>query len=301
MNKKKYLCIGHSTYDITLPVEEYPKENIKHRLTEYVECGGGPASNAAYLLAKWGMDTSLMSIVGDDYYGSLIIDEFKKVGLNTKYIEQKKGYKTSTSYIIANKSNGTRTVITTKKEAIRKLKHNESIYADYILVDGEHPETALKVLLENKETISVIDAGRLTKDTKMLGKLVDYLVCSKDFAEEFSKTTIDSQDKNTLIICYEKLKKYFKNQVIITLEAEGCFTKINEEYKKIPSIPVKSIDSTGAGDIFHGAFTYFIGNEYDLEEAIRLASITSAISVTRIGSRYSVPTLQEVLDYDNII
>lgn len=301
MNKKKYLCIGHSTYDITLPVDEYPEENIKHRLKEYVECGGGPASNAAYVLAKWGMDTALMSIVGDDYYGSLIINEFKKVGLNTKYIEQKKGYKTSTSYIIANKSNGSRTVITTKKDAIRKLKENKSIYADCILIDGEHPETALKVLLENKEAISVLDAGRLTKDTKMLGKMVDYLVCSKDFAEAFSKTKIDPKNEQTLIDCYKTLKAYFKNTVIITLEEEGSFTEIEGKYKKIPTISVTSIDSTGAGDIFHGAFTYFIGNGYKLEEAIRLSSITSAISVTKIGSRFSVPKLSEVLEYDSII
>lgn len=301
MIEKKFVCIGHSTYDITLPVDEYPKENVKHRLKNHIECGGGPASNAAYLLAKWGMNTTLISVIGDDYYGKLILDEFKKVGANTKYIEQKKSHQTSTSYIIANTSNGSRTVITSKKDPVRNLSHDISIEADYILIDGEHPEAALQVLLENKDAISVIDAGRLNKDTKMLGKQVDYLVCSKDFAEEFCKSKIDCKDINTIIECYEKLKKYFKNTIVITLEADGSFTEINGEYKKIPSISVKAVDSTGAGDIFHGAFTYFIGNGYTLEETIRLSSITSAISVTRIGSRLSVPDLKEVLEYDDVI
>ena len=90
-------------------------------------------------------------------------------------------------------------------------------------------------------------------------------------------------------------------KIIITLEAKGSFTKINGKYEIIPSIKVKAIDSTGAGDIFHGAFTYFIANNYPLYDAIRLASITGGISVTRIGSRFSIPDLEEVLNYDIII
>lgn len=303
MKRKNYVCVGHSTYDITLPMNEYPTENIKYRLDKHVECGGGPASNGAYLLAKWGEQTTLLSIVGDDYYGKLILEDFKKIGANTKYIELKKGHQTSSSYIIANMSNGSRTILTSKKDPIRKLEQDVTINADVILLDGEHPETALKVLVDNdhKDVISVLDAGRLNKDTRLLGKLVTYLVCSKDFAEEFAEMKINYDDMNTVVVCYEKLKKYFDTNIIITLESYGSFTEINGEYKRIPSVEVKAIDSTGAGDIFHGAFTYFIGNGYPLEKAIHYASITGAISVTRIGSRFSIPDLNEVLEYDDDI
>lgn len=301
MRNKKFVCVGHSTYDITLPMNDYPTENIKYRLDKHIECGGGPASNGAYLLAKWGMKTSILSIVGDDHYGKLIREDFRKIGANTKYLELRKNHQTSSSYIIANMSNGSRTVLTSKKPPIRSLEQDVTVNADVILIDGEHPETALKVLIDNENAISVIDAGRLNKDTKMLGKMVTYLVCSKDFAEEFAKIKIDYKDKETIIACYEKLKAYFKNNVIITLESHGSFTEIDGKYKQIPSVKVKAVDSTGAGDIFHGAFTYFIGNNYPLEEAIHYASIAGAISVTRIGSRFSIPTLEEVLEYDNLI
>lgn len=299
MKKKNYVCIGHSTYDITLPVNEYPTENIKYRLDKHVECGGGPASNGAYLLAKWGKKTSLLSIVGDDHYGHLVYDDFKKIGANTKYLEIRKNHQTSSSYIIANMSNGSRTILTSKGSALRHLEQDVTIDADVVLLDGEHPETALKVLVDNDddETISVLDAGRLNKDTKLLGKLVTYLICSRDFAEDFAGIKINYNDMKTVIACYEKLKKYFDTNVIITLESHGSFTEIDGKYKQIPSVKVKAVDSTGAGDIFHGAFTYFIGNEYPLEEAIKYASITAAISVTRIGSRFSIPTLEEVLNY----
>lgn len=297
----KAICVGHSTFDTTLPVDEYPKENVKTRIKEHIECGGGPAANGAYLLAKWGMDTTIASVMGNDFYGQCVYEDFKKIGANTKYLELREGHGTSSSYIIANMSNGSRTAITSKKPPIRKLTQTIDEKYDLILVDGEHPETAKEVLLNNREAISVLDAGRLSDDTRELGKLVTYVICSHDFAEEFSNKKTDVNDINTLIEIYNELKNYFQTNIIITLEEAGSFTEINNEYRIIPSIKVKAIDSTGAGDIFHGAFTYFIGKGYSLEDTIRYSSISGAISVTRIGSRYSIPTLEEVLDYDNTI
>ena len=298
----KVVCVGHSTYDTTLPMDTYPTENVKYRIGKHIECGGGPASNGAYLLAKWGLDVAIASVIGKDYYGDRIIDDFTKIGADTKYLEQREDHYTSSSFIIANMRNGSRTIITSKKNPVRKLASEVDEKADLILIDGEHPETAYEVLEKNPNAVSVLDAGRLNEDTKFLGKKVSYVVCSKDFAEEFSQLKITNPlNIKTLIEIYESLKAYFNTNIIITLEASGSFTKIDDNYEVIPSVKVKAIDSTGAGDIFHGAFTYFIGKQYPLREAIRLASITGAISVTRIGSRYSIPDLAEVLDYDLVI
>ena len=297
----KIVCIGHSTYDITLPVNEFPEENRKIRLTEHIECGGGPAANGAYLLAKWGMDVSLVSIVGNDYYGDKVIEEDKNMGVDTTYIEKHDNHSTSSSYIIANMSNGTRTILTSKKESIRKLSNSIDISADVILIDGEHPETAYEILEKNPNAISILDAGRLNDDTKFLGKFVTYFVCSKEYAENFTNKEINIERMDKLIEIYEELNSYFNTNIIITLEEKGVFTKIDENYEIIPSMKVKAIDSTGAGDIFHGAFTYFIANNYPLKEAIKLANITGAISVTRMGARYSIPILTEVLEYDRAI
>ncbi len=297
----KIVCVGHSTYDITIPMKEYPIENIKYRLDHHIECGGGPASNGAYLLAKWGMDTTMISIVGNDYYGDQIIEEFNKVGVHTQYMEKMPNHRTTSSYIISNMSNGSRTILSSKDTAVTKLSYPIDIQADVILIDGEHPETAHEILDKNPNAISVLDAGRLNDNTKSLGKKVSYLVCSKDFAEEFTGKKLSVQDEAGLRIALDELRDYFQTCVVITLEAAGSYTIINGEYQVIPSVKVKALDSTGAGDIFHGAFTYFIANNYSLKETIKYASITSAISVTRIGTRYSIPLLSEVLEYDKAI
>lgn len=295
------ICVGHSTFDTTLPMNEYPIENTKNRIEKHIECGGGPASNGAYLLQKWGMPTTICSVVGDDYYGDRILDDFIQVGADIRYIEKTKNHFTDSSYIIANMSNGSRTIISSKDIKIRKLSQDVNDKCDVILIDGEHPETAHQVLNNNPDAISVIDASRLNDDTRALGKKVTYLVCSHEFAEEFINKKLDYNNIELLTEAHKELVKYFNTNVIITLEANGSFTIIDGKYKIVPSIKVKAVDSTGAGDIFHGAFTYFIGMGYPLYEAIRLASVTGAISVTRIGSRFSIPTLKEVLEYDNVI
>lgn len=297
----KAICVGHSTFDTTLPIEEYPIENKKYRIKNHIECGGGPASNGAYLLAKWGLDTTIASIVGNDYYGDKVVEDFKKVHADTSFLEQRENYMTTSSYIIANMSNGSRTILTSKQPPIRKLNKTVDLKADAILIDGEHPETALEVLENNPQAISVLDAGRLTDDTRILGKKVTYVACSKDFAEEFTNQKIDYQDLSNLKDIHQIIEDYYQTNIIITLEDKGAFTKINDNYELIPSIKVKALDSTGAGDIFHGALTFFLANQYSIKEAIRYACITGAISVTRIGSRNSIPTLHEVLDYDNVI
>ena len=297
----KIICIGNAAYDVTLPVNHYPVENKKIRLdAPRVECGGGSASNCAYLLAKWGMETYFAGAVGDDYYGNRIIEEFEKVGVNTKYIEKKKNVPTTSSFIIANTSIGSRTILTDKsKDMVMKKREIDDDF-DVILLDGYERDFAVEVIKKNPNAIKIIDAGSLRENTVELAKMVDYVVCSNDFAMEFTKKKIDYTDMKTLIEIYDDLKKEFSQNVVITLEDKGCFT-YDDGYKMVPSIKVKSVDSTGAGDIYHGAFTYCIANGYDIITTMKMSNITGALSVTRVGGRFSIFTLEEVkAKYDEL-
>ena len=83
----KVLCLGHISYDIIFPLKGFIEENKKIRIKEKIECGGGPASNAAYLLGKWGIETYIAGVVGNDLYGNEIKNEFEISNVNTKYLE----------------------------------------------------------------------------------------------------------------------------------------------------------------------------------------------------------------------
>ncbi len=297
------ICVGHLAFDTTLPVLDFPIENTKIRIDkDIIHCGGGPASNAAYLLGSWKMPTTIIGAVGDDILGDYLISEFEEIGVDTSLIEKIKGKKTTTSYIIANINKGSRTIFTKKEDGLNvtdnflMLKDDDKkSEVEVILIDGEEYKASVDILSKYPQAISIIDAGRVRDSTVSLCKLVDYVVCSKDFALEYTNHSVVND--TTLIEMYQKLKQDFNQaQVIITLEEMGCYTEIDGVLQIIPSILVKPVDSTGAGDIFHGAFAYFIANQYPLKEALILSNITGALSTLQIGGRNSIPLFHEVLE-----
>lgn len=194
----KILCIGHVAYDITIPMEQYPIENTKNRVSSRVECGGGPASNAAYLLGKWGLETYIAGMIGNDLYGKRIKKEFEEVGVNTTYLEMNYEQETTSSFIIANKETGTRTVFTYRPNSIKMKPITLTFEPDLILVDGQEVELSKEIIKKYPNAISVIDAGRATPEIIELAKLVNYTVCSKEFAESVTNMTIDYEKPNTL-------------------------------------------------------------------------------------------------------
>ena len=289
----KALCIGNVVYDYIMPMETFPKENIKYRIENTINCGGGPANNAAHLLSLWGVNTYFAGVIGNDENGKKIKEEFKNANINTKFLEINKENETAMSFILINSKSGSRTIFT-KRSSKMKLTKEISIKPNLILIDGQELEASKKALENNPNAISIIDAGRINAEVIELAKMVDYVVCSKYFAEEFTKIKINLKDKETLKKIFNKLENNFKN-VIITVEEKGTLCKVNNVVKLIPSIDVKELDSTGAGDVFHGAFAYCLLKKFDLEKSIKIANIAGAISVTRLGGRYSIPSLKEVM------
>ncbi len=290
----KILCLGHAAYDVTVPLDEYPIENTKNRVDELFECGGGPASNAAYLLGKWGMDVYFAGVVGVGERGKAIREEFEKVKVKVDYLETNPLYRTTFSFIIANKSKGSRTVLAYRSKDMKMSELNLNFVPDIILIDGQEYEISKQVLKQYPQAISIIDAGRATPEIVELAKMVNYLVCSKEFAEEVSGITIDYNNKQTIVDLYNNLKQNFNNTIVVTLEKKGCLYEYNGQIKIMPSIEVKAIDSTGAGDIFHGAFTYGIAKKLPFEKTLKISNIAGALSVTRIGGRNSVFSLEEM-------
>lgn len=296
----KVLVIGHSSYDISCPVEEYPVENTKYRLTENAMCGGGPAGNAAYLLGKWGVDTYYAGVVGSDDYGTKIKKEFESVGVHTDYLETNYEKPTSVSFIMINKKNGSRTLFNIAGERSSMKKYDFNMDPDVILIDGHEYTASINAINKYPNAISIIDAGRITPELNELCKYCKYIVASKGFAETQTKMKFDFSNPNSLVQIYTQLKnKYPRSEVVVTLEDKGALYAVNNEIKIMPGLKVQAVDTTGAGDIFHGAFTYAIAKGYDIEKSVRYANITAGLSVQKLGARFSIPTLVEVTNYYN--
>lgn len=297
----KIVCIGHATYDTIVSLDNFPKENTKTRIENTIQCGGGPAATAAYLLAKWGSDVSFLGIIGNDYYGSKIKEELQQVGVDITYIEKVKDYKTDSSYIIVNKKNNSRTILTSETKNIQMKKITPNIEPEIILMDGQEYDMSISMLENNLDAVSILDAGRVTNEVLDLSEKVTYLIASLEFASQVTNVNIDYNNMRTIRDLYLKMKNKFNNNIIITLEDRGCLYEIDGEIKIMSSLKVQALDTTGAGDIFHGAFAYGIANKLSYEQSIKLAIIASGLSVTCIGSRNSIFELDKIMEiYEQI-
>lgn len=298
IDNKNIFCIGHASFDMTFPVDEYPREGEKIKTSSKMECGGGTASNACALLALWNMSPYFIGAVGDDYFGDRVIGALDNYGVETKYLDQIENAHTSTSFVIIAHDTGKRTITTFKDPNLYLAPREIKEQADYILCDGEHLEVTHKLMDQSPQAIKVIDASFAKKGTLTLCYAMDYIICSRFFAEQVSEKKINIKKKDTIKKVYDLLVEKFNTNVIITLSEKGSYTKIDDEYKLIPSISVNVVDPTGAGDAFRGAFLYFLSKDYQIEKAIYLANITGALTTTEIGGRFSFPKLEKVLEYD---
>lgn len=287
------LCIGQTAYDITMPIQEALIENQKYRVYDKLECLGGPAANAAYLCAKWKAPTILVTRLGNDTYGKKIMKDFEAIGLNCDYILSSDDFETPLSFIINNQLNGSRTIINNPGHPQRVDYMLPEEKVDVILVDGHELEISLAAIKKYPDAISILDAGTCKPSTVELAQVVDYLVCSQDFAKQYVQANFDFLDEEQLSSVMEELKKLNKKNVIMTLGEHGLLFE-SEGMKHLSAYHVEVKDTTGAGDIFHGSFAYAMHENMDLLSALQLASMSSAISVTRFGSQPSIPTLDEV-------
>jgi len=295
------LSIGKCTYDIICPVDEYPVEGTKYLLNSNIECGGGTASNIAYLLGKWGETSYIAGVIGSDDYATKITKEFQQALVKTDYLETAYNTATPISILIVNKKKATRTrfdVVGASQPGLKKTDY--AIKPDLIFTDGKDYAAVVNALNKFPNAISIIDAGTVDRDMLELCKYVKYIVCSKYFAETVTNLKIDYNNSNSLVNVYKKLKnRYPNNNIIITLENMGAMYTINNEIKIMPGIKTEVVDPSGAGDIFRGTFAYCLVNNFDIEKAITYSNIAAGLSVGKVGIRTSIPTIKEVISYYN--
>lgn len=285
------LCIGQSTLDISLPLDQPITENLKFRVYDKLESAGGPSTTAAILLGLWGEHVTLASRLGQDIYAAHINNTLLQSRVRHLSIPCDH-FSTPMSVILTNKINGNRTIFNCPGLiASSDFEIHEPV--DILLCDAHEPEITHRFLDQNPQVISVLDAGGYRPETVELAKRVTWLVSSQTFAEQYAGVKLDMSDPLTWIALFHKLHE-LNAHPIVTLGDQGCLYEEDGSINHMPSFPAHAIDTNGAGDIFHGAFVYGLAHQLSLSDTLSLASMASAISVTRRGGSLSIPSLQEV-------
>lgn len=287
------LCVGHASYDIIIPMQFYPTENSKTEIDTTFGSGGGPAANAAFMLSKWGVRSAFAGSIGDDNYGCCIMNEFATAEMDTSLLEVRKNHSTPLSIILVNTSNGSRTIINRKSPVLDYTLPDAEFRPQLLLFDGHELNASLAALRAFPGVITILDAGSVRPGTMRLVHEVDYVVASERFALQFCGIDkIDTVDKQRQ--CLEQIRSK-NNPVVITLGERGLIYD-DGSFHQLRALNINAIDTTAAGDIFHGAFAYGLLKRFSFKETLKLASIAAGISVTRLGGRSSIPDLEEVLN-----
>ncbi len=296
------LSIGKATFETTIPLDAFLTENTKTIVKEKMDNVGGAACNVACLFNKWNCETYFSGVIGYDDGGNFVKKELENANINTSFVETNYDKKTSTTFVMVNKSNTSRTSLTVEPEIYHLKKIEFDMDVDIIYSDGfEYTATthAFNKYQTSKTVLGAgLDNGSNPKEVVALIKHAKYVIFSLDFAEKLTNLKTDFNDPKTLLALYKDLKsRYMEQEIIVTLKNMGAMYQINSEIKVMPTITVKEIDRTSAGDIFDGAFTFALGKKYDLEKCIRVANIAAGLSTTKYGGSSSIPLFSEVTQY----
>ncbi|RME64775.1 MAG: carbohydrate kinase, partial [Caldilineae bacterium] len=249
------LCVGVACYDLTFSVERHVGPNEKIRASDLVGCGGGLAANAAVTAAKLGYTVAFVGYLGQDLYGDEHLREFREAGVLTDFVVRG-AWPTSLSAILVQPDGkralvnygGGRAIPLADQVDLTRLRPRS------ILLDGHHLDVA-RPLVERarREGIpTVLDADSVHPGTEALMDRVEFLVASERFAQVFT----GEEDPEAWV---ERLSAHAPS-VVVTLGEEGLIwrnradSRFGPSQGRFPAFPVPVVDTTGAGDAFHGAF-----------------------------------------------
>ena len=286
------LCVGHASYDLIFSVDHHPNNDEKISATAFLSCGGGPAANAAVLCSRLGFNAAFSGYLGADLFGENHYQELINEKVNTQLINRDNN-PTPLSTILV-KPDGSRALINYKgdtKPLAADAVNYSAVSTKAVLFDGHELQLSLSLLdqTRTKNIPSVLDAGSVHEGTLILMDKVDYLVCSEKFALAFASNT-----SNALI----SLAKIAPN-VIITLGERGLIWQRDQERGYLDAFKINAIDTTGAGDAFHGAFTAALTTNMTWLEILQFASAAGALCCTKMGARLGLPSKQELETFLN--
>jgi sulfofructose kinase len=241
------------------------------------------------MVARMGLKAAFAGYLGTDLFGRLHLEELQAAGVNTDLIVR--GESPTPVSCVFVKPSGDRSLVNYRSpDAVLSPEciAVAAVHPRVILFDGHEPELSLALLREarTKGIKTVLDAGSLNRGTALLFDKVDYPVCSERYATDFTGVALPDSAIDRLIA--------HARCVVITLGRNGLIWRNSGGEGRIPAFPVKAVDTTGAGDVFHGAFAGSLAIGKKWEEILTYSSAAAALCCSRLGARTGIPEGGEV-------
>ncbi|MFO0281853.1 MAG: carbohydrate kinase family protein [Acidobacteriota bacterium] len=285
--------IGLNATDTLIIVPHFPSYAGKGPFSQEILSPGGQVASAMVTCARLGLRTRYVGTIGDDERGRLQIESLLGSGINLDFVQQRTGCPNQSAYIIIDQSTGERTVFWQRPDCLRlrpeEITEEMITSARLLHIDGHDTpamEKAARIARENGIPVTV-DVDTIYKGFERVLPYVDYLVASSEFPIQW---THQSDPLKALELIQEE---YGIRCAAMTLGAHGALALYEGKFHYSPAFVVNCVDTTGAGDVFHGGFCYGVLAGWGIDQILDFSNAMGALNCTAIGARGGIATLDK--------
>jgi sugar/nucleoside kinase (ribokinase family) len=284
--------LGHPVMDQLVNISRFPSGNSGTRAEEIFHQGGGNVATAMAAAARLGAKAGMLAKIGGDAIGDFIIKDFEYNGVDTSHILRAgPGFTSSFVVAVSEVEFGTRSFIGRGGgNRVPPLSPEELDY-DYIasakilhLENGSSASIAAARFARDKGITVCIDAGYYSEDRVEIIPHIDVFIASEMFYNVMFKGREGDIQKNC-----EEIHKAGPSVVWVTFGSKGCTGLVDGQFYEVPTFDVPVKDTTGAGDVFHGAYIAAMLEGLPHPECARYANAVSSIKCMFVGGRTGIP------------
>ena len=301
----KITVLGSYNQDLTMIIERFPKPKETLKNGDFFMSPGGKGANQAHAAAQLGGNVTLIAKVGDDAFGMVAKEHFRKSGINSECILTDPASPTGCAMILVEKKSGENSIVVSSgaNHSFSELEMDRFApifqMSDIALFQFENSlpivEYAITIAKKSKALVCLNPAPMITPFPLHLLPLIDILVLNEVEAEDLVNHTIHTLEDVTKTA--QDLLSLGVPMAIITLGSKGVVAASKNGCFFQPAFDVHVVDTTGAGDAFMGGFAVAYSETHDLKYSLRFASATAALNVTRKGATLANPSRQQVLQF----
>ena len=291
-NAPDIVGIGVCTVDHLMTVPHMPGNNVNMKASAYLRQPGGLASCALVAAARLGARTKVIARVGDDDAGQYIRHELESEGVDTSKLIVRLGSESHVSLILVDERTGDRSIMTRPPTgepiALSEIKRADITSAKVLFIDDVTELTLQAARWAQESDMKVVlDPARPYAIIKQILPYVDVPIVPQQWAEAW----MPGQPASAVV---EALFQAGAKIAAVTLGARGSVLCWEGGTRHIPAFKVDVVDTTGAGDAYHGAFMAALLQDWEAPRMARFASAVGSMNCRAIGGRAALPTRQDV-------
>ena len=306
MKKGKIVVFGSFVVDLTSWGKHLavPGETVKG--STFKMGPGGKGSNQGVAASRAGADVTLVTKVGNDVFGQIALDFYKKENMTTQYVFVDEEKETGTALIMVDENSGQNQILVVSG-ACDNINDQEIMKTEQLIDEANILLLQLEVNMDAIEKVInmahtkgkqiVLNTAPAQKLPDSLLKQVDVVTPNEIEAGILTDMKVETEEdaqKAAQIL----LNKGVKN-VVITMGKNGVFVMTPDRKEFIPSMKVKAVDTTGAGDAFNGGFVTALAEGKDIFEAARFGNVVGALSVTKVGTAPAMPYRKDIDSFNH--